>query len=38
MRLGTGLVVLVGWLRCKGWVNDVIINVTTEMNYRFNGI
>ncbi len=23
-----------GALRCKGWVNSVIINVITEMNYR----
>ncbi len=35
MRLGTGLVVWVG-LRCKGWVNSVIINVITEINYRCN--
>ncbi len=27
-----------GWLRCKGWVNIVIINVITEMNYRCNYI
>ncbi len=32
MRLGTGLVVWVG-LRSKGWVNSVIINVITEINY-----
>ncbi len=25
-------------LRCKGWVNSVIINVITEINYRFNYI
>ncbi len=23
-----------GGLRCKGWVNSVIINVITEINYR----
>ncbi len=23
-------------LRCKGWVNSVIINVITEINYRCN--
>ncbi len=27
-----------GGLRCKGWVNSVIINVITEMNYRCNYI
>ncbi len=27
-----------GWLRCKGWVNNVIINVITEINYRCNYI
>ncbi len=25
-----------GGLRCKGWVNSVIINVITEINYRCN--
>ncbi len=25
-----------GGLRCKGWVNRVIINVLTEINYRCN--
>ncbi len=25
-----------GGLRCEGWVNSVIINVITEMNYRCN--
>ncbi len=25
-----------GGLRCKGWVNRVIINVITEINYRCN--
>ncbi len=25
-----------GGLRCKEWVNSVIINVITEMNYRCN--
>ncbi len=25
-----------GGLRCKGWVNSVIINVITEINLRFN--
>ncbi len=25
-----------GWLRCKGWVNSVIINVITEIYYRCN--
>ncbi len=25
-------------LRCKGWVNSVIINVITEINYRCNYI
>ncbi len=24
-----------GGLRCKGWVNSVIINVITEFNYRY---
>ncbi len=36
--IGTGLVVwvgLIGGLRCKGWVNRVIINV---INYRCNYI
>ncbi len=35
MMLGTGLVVWVGLggLKCKGWVNSVIINVITEINY-----
>ncbi len=27
-----------GGLRCKGWVNSVIINVITEINYRCNYI
>ncbi len=27
-----------GGLRCKGWVNRVIINVITEMYYRCNYI
>ncbi len=27
-----------GGLRCKCWVNSVIINVITEMNYRCNYI
>ncbi len=27
-----------GGLRCKGWVNSVIINVNTEINYRYNYI
>ncbi len=27
-----------GGLRCEGWVNSVIINVITEMNYRCNYI
>ncbi len=27
-----------GRLRCKGWVNSVIINVITEINYRCNYI
>ncbi len=27
-----------GGLRCKGWVNSVIINVITEINYRCNSI
>ncbi len=27
-----------GGLRCKGWVNSLIINVITEMNYRCNYI
>ncbi len=27
-----------GGLRCKGWVNSVIINVITELNYRYNCI
>ncbi len=27
-----------GGLRCKGWVNGVIINVITEINYRCNYI
>ncbi len=27
-----------GGLRCKRWVNSVIINVITEMNYRCNYI
>ncbi len=34
-RLGTGLVVWVS-LRFKEWVNSVIINGITEMNYRCN--
>ncbi len=25
-----------GGLRCKGWINSVIINVITEVNYRCN--
>ncbi len=25
-----------GGLKCKGWVNSVIINVITEINYRCN--
>ncbi len=25
-----------GGLRCEGWVNSVIINVITEINYRCN--
>ncbi len=25
-----------GGLRCKDWVNSVIINVITEINYRYN--
>ncbi len=25
-----------GGLRCKGWVNSVIINVITEIHYRCN--
>ncbi len=25
-------------LRCKGWVNSVIINVITEINYRCNSM
>ncbi len=33
--LGTGLVVWVG-LRCKGYVNGVIVYVSTEINYRCN--
>ncbi len=33
VRLGTGLV---GRLRYKGWVNSVIINVITVLNYRCN--
>ncbi len=24
-----------GVLRCKGWVNSVIINVNTEINYMY---
>ncbi len=32
---GTSLVVWLG-LRCRGRVNSVIIDVTTEMNYRCN--
>ncbi len=24
-----------GGLRCKGWINSVIINVITEINYRW---
>ncbi len=27
-----------GGLRCKGWVNSVIISVITEINYRCNYI
>ncbi len=27
-----------GGLRCKGWVNSVIINVITEITYRCNYI
>ncbi len=27
-----------GGLRCKGWVKSVIINVSTEINYRYNYI
>ncbi len=27
-----------GGLMCKGWVNSVIINVITEINYRCNYI
>ncbi len=27
-----------GGLRCKGWVNSVIINAITEINYRCNYI
>ncbi len=27
-----------GGLRCKGWVNSVIINIITEINYRCNCI
>ncbi len=27
-----------GGLRCKGWVNCLIINVITEINYRCNSI
>ncbi len=27
-----------GGLRCKGWANSVIINVSTEINYRCNYI
>ncbi len=27
-----------GGLRCKGWVNSVIINVITEIHYRYNCI
>ncbi len=26
------------WLKCKGWVNSVTINVITEINYRCNYI
>ncbi len=26
----------VGRLRCKGWVNRLIINVITEINYIYN--
>ncbi len=36
-RLGTGLVMWVS-LRCKRWVNSVIINGITEINYRCNCI
>ncbi len=34
-RLG-GVCRFKGWLRCKGWVNSVTINVITEINYRCN--
>ncbi len=27
-----------GGLRCKGWVNSVILNVIAEINYRCNYI
>ncbi len=27
-----------GGLRCKGWVNSVIINIIAEINYRCNCI
>ncbi len=27
-----------GGLRCKGWVNSVIINVITEINLRFKNM
>ncbi len=27
-----------GGLRCKEWVNSVIINVSTEINYRCNNM
>ncbi len=36
VRLGTGLGWFKGGLRCKGWVNSVIINAITEINYRCN--
>ncbi len=35
VKLGAGLVVWLGVMG-RGWINSVIIDITTEMNYKCN--